>query len=160
MGETMTKGTGQGMPMHEGVLLAALRRRDLGRDEISRMIKDLQPDERFVMPEQWRSVALDKTREDWRRLIACDLLISRCITYPCKPADFIREAVSPFGLDERAMIDMAVAQHLPFERREGESVYMVNLPVSTPIGPAALYIGLGQSSQRVERAVVYPKPEI
>ena len=50
--------------MHEGVLLAALRRRDLGRDEISRMIKDLQPDERFVMPEQWRSVALDKTRED------------------------------------------------------------------------------------------------
>lgn len=93
---------------------------------------------------------------DWRRLESYKLLIHRWMTYPCDVEYFVREGIAPLCIDESQIVDMTMAQYVPMERNEDDLILMANLPISTSIGPAAVYFAVRRSTNTVERVVVYP----
>ena len=143
----------------ERELLQAVINPKISQEQISLKLHAISPEERFVLSDEWRGLARDRTLEDWRRLLSYDLLISRCLIYPCGFDFFKAEALAPLGLVDGSLIDMTMAQHLPFERHRGEIIRMANLPISTALGPAAVYMALGPPGDQVLRAAVYPRVE-
>jgi hypothetical protein len=137
-------------------LAAAIGNLGHTKDEIASLAGALPAAERFVMRSDWVELARDSSLENWRRLEACKLLFYRCITYPCNLDYFLSETIVPLGIDQGQIVEMTMAQALPFERKPGVAIRMVNLPIWTSVGPAAVYFAVRISENIVEQAAVYP----
>jgi hypothetical protein len=140
-------------------LLDALSDRAFDGGAIRILIDELPPQERFILDTRWVALALDRSMEAWRRLRAYELLVQRCLSYPCSLDAFETRALAPFGVNRGAAVDMTIAQVLPIERNHGEAIYMVPLPINTAIGVAAVYFAVIRGMKDVLRAGVGPRGE-
>jgi hypothetical protein len=103
----------------------------------------------------WQKVAMDGSLEEWRRLIAYQVLLDHGVTYPIRVEEFLDLVVRKLGFSEQEGLDMTRTSFIPLARKEGEKPFMINLPIQTPVGPASLYYSVDQTSQ-VQQASVYP----
>lgn len=133
-----------------------MRDRHIPKEDILKGIRDLPASEKFVMRDTWIELVLDDSLENWRRLASYKLLIHRCITYPCSTEYFLTEAIMPLGIARSQVLDMTRAQTVPIARENVEAVFMAILPISTSVGPAAVYFAERRSANQVEQAVIYP----
>jgi len=140
-------------------LADAMASPDVSKIDVLRRIRDLTADQEFVLADTWRRLSLDGSLEAWRRLESYKLLLHRCLSYPCSRDEFVREAVTSMGIDEGLIVDMTRASAVPVERREGNSILMVNLPIRTHLGLAAVYFTTPRGSNVVEQAEMYPDAE-
>jgi len=140
----------------ENKLAEAIRNNKVPKDEVLQLIKDLPAVEPFVKKNTWLNISRNESLEKWRRWEAYKLLINRCISYPCNLDDFIREAITPLGVTKDQLVDMTMAQSLPVDVMDEEIIFMVNLPISTPVGPASVYLAVSSSTNSVKRVGVHP----
>ncbi len=147
------------MNPNEKNLVQAMKDPTVSMAEISRLITELPADQGVGTKQTWIDLAADESLEDWRRLASIQLLLDRCIRYPQPLQNFLREVLEPLDVSADAVRDMTIAQNLPLERVPGESVRMALLPISTAVGPAAVYFAVGKPDESVERAAVYPRLE-
>jgi hypothetical protein len=128
--------------------------------EISRLITQLPAGGGAGdLRQTWLDLVADRDAEDWRRLAAIEVLLDRHVEYPQPLEGFLRTALEPLGIGSGEVRDMTIAQNLPIERVPGENVRMALLPISTEVGPAAVYFAVGTGDARVQRAAVYPRVE-
>ena len=144
------------MSVDERDLAAALA--DTGRpdEEVRQRLASLPAGLRFVQTETWIDLARDVRLPVWRRLAAYGLLLEHGLTFPADRPTFVREALAPLGLEHAQWIDMTVGQQVPVTRGDGLVVRMVQLPIETPVGPAAIYISLRLAGDIIEQAAVSP----
>lgn len=146
----------------EKMLAQDMENLTISKAEVLRKIAALST-EPFVMRETWIYLSRSQSLDNWRRLESYKFVIYRCMTYPHTYDEFFDEAIRPMGIDAKTITDMAKASFLPLERRSGTKIFMVNLPIVTDVGRAAVYFAVERSSNTVERAVVYPdsiNPEV
>ncbi len=141
----------------ERQLLDALRNRDTPKREILRQASDL-PEGKFKHKEAWLELSCTADLEDWRRLAAYELLITRCITYPCDLDLFVREVIAPLGIERSQIVDMTMGQYVPIKRRGKKSILMANLPIPILAGRPAVYFAVERSTKLVTEAAVHPHP--
>lgn len=125
--------------------------------EIMESIRSLPSGERFFFGEKWMELSLNGALETWRRIESYRIFLKHCITFPCDFAYFFMAAIAPFGVEQGQLVNMSKAQHVPFERKGGELIYMANLPIWTASGPASVYFVLVRPTNRVERAAISPE---
>jgi hypothetical protein len=126
------------------------------QDEILRLIRELPSAERLVMKESWIGLASDGSLENWRRLEAAKLFVSRCLSYPMPLDDFVVEIGALQGRDRANTVDMTMGSLVPLERRPGSAILMANLPIMTSTGQISIYFDVRRDTNTVERAVVHP----
>jgi hypothetical protein len=136
-------------------LLAALADSGVDQKDFVARLEETAPEGRFELKEHWMALAVNSNLEDWRRLAASRVLVEYAISFPINKRAFLDQVVLPMEIREDQIIELAVAQALPFDRVEGERVLMANLPIRTSVGPAAVYFAVDSSNQ-VQRAAVYP----
>lgn len=147
-----------GASRKERNLLAALRDPAQGRDRLRTRLGKLRADETFVLNDAWGGLALDASLEPWRRVEAARILVERCVGYPSTLDAFETAVLRPLGVDRGGAVDMTMAQVLPIERRHGEVIQMVPLPIDTGVGAAAVYYAMARGTRDVLRAGVSPGP--
>lgn len=138
-------------------LTILMENRASSRREIMESIRSIPAGERFFSGEKWMELSLDDGLATWRRLESYKIFLKHCITYPCDFAQFFSAAIAPFGIDQSQLVNMSKAQHVPFERKGGELIYMANLPIWIASGPASVYFVLIRPTNRVDRAGVSPE---
>lgn len=141
----------------ERELAELLERPTATREDVLQVLRRMPQRVPCALRDRWKRLAASASLEPWRRLEAYRVLVSSCLAYPCPLADFVREALAPVCNSEADIVDMTIAQHLPMPR-DGDAIRMVTLPISTPIGPAALYFAVRQPGGLVVRAAVHPEP--
>lgn len=129
---------------------------DAVREEVTRQVQNLPAGDRFVRRDVWAALSGSVSVEDWRRLEAYKILIHRCLIYPCDYGEFVSQAIAPLGLDESQLVSMTRAQHVPVERKEGNEIHMIKLPISSHLDPAALYFSVDSHTGQVEQAEIFP----
>jgi hypothetical protein len=112
--------------------------------------------QRFVLRQDWQALAASRALTDWRRLVAVNMLVHRCLAHPCSLDEFVHAVLTPLGLDASQMIDMSRAQLVPVARQEGRAIRMVRLPLTTPVGPPAVYLAVRHTTGMIEEAALYP----
>lgn len=125
-------------------------------EEVRRHVDAVPARARFAQPEKWLTLARDARLPAWRRLAAYELLLERCLTYPVDRSTFVRQALSPLGLENAQWLDMSVGQWVPVKRGNDLVIRMVHLPIQTPVGQAAVYMSLRQATDTIEQAAVSP----
>lgn len=108
--------------------------------------------------DRWAALAQDGTLVPWRRLVACDVLIANCVTYPRPLDEFIDVDLVALGIRRSDIADADILQNLPIERHPDEQRFVASLPIETSIGPAAVYFAVQRDRQQVMRAAVFPSP--
>jgi hypothetical protein len=106
--------------------------------------------------QRWGSLARDSRLEAWRRLAACHVLLTRCVTYPRQLAAFIDDDLAALGARRGDVTDASMAQNLPLERRPDEQLFVVSVPIDTSVGRAAIYFAVGRGGEHVTGAAIYP----
>lgn len=139
----------------EKMLVQDMENSAISKAEVLRKIEALST-ELFLMRETWIDFSHSQSLDNWRRLESYKLVIYRCITYPHTLDDFIAEVITPMGIESKKIIDMTMASFIPLERSSGTTIFMANLPITTDVGPAAVYFEVQKTTNAVERAVVYP----
>jgi hypothetical protein len=140
-------------------LARALRDPEQSAVEVSRLVARLSAGEQAGTESTWIAAATDDGLEDWRRVAAAQILVEHCTPYPQPLRRLLAEVLAPIGADPGALQDMTMAQNLPIPRIPGESVRMASLPLSTRVGPAAVYIGMTAADDMAQRAAVFPRVE-
>lgn len=124
--------------------------------DVAQRLRDLPAGARFSRVGRWLELARDERLPAWRRLAAIDLVLEHSLTYPMERPRFVRETLEPLGVGEVPWIDMTIAQHVPLERLEGAVIRMIQLPIETAVGPAAIYVSLRAGTDTIEAAAVSP----
>ena len=142
--------------VNERALADALADANRPDEAVRRQVDSLPARLRFSQPERWLALARDARLPAWRRLAAYGLLLERCLTYPIDRHTFVRQALSPLGLETAPWFDMSVGQWVPVKRGNDLVIRMVQLPIQTPVGQAAVYMSVRQGTDTIEQAAVSP----
>ncbi len=152
----MTNQTERTTAQSEQAIVKAMRSPSNTDDHI-KAILIARLTEPFVMCKAWAGLVRDTALSSWRRLAACQVLIQRCVSYPCKLDDFASDVLTPLGFTLTIGVDMTMAEALPFARNDADEVRMVALPIQTDVGMAALYYAVQRATRTVIRAAIYPE---
>ena len=125
-------------------------------EEVRRHVDSVPASLHFDLPEKWLALARDARLPAWRRLAAYGLLLDHCLTYPVDRPTFVREALTPLGLETAQWVDMTVGQSVPVKRGDDLVIHMVQLPIETAVGQAAVYLSLRLATDTIEQAAVSP----
>ena len=139
-----------------GRLADALADANRPDEEVRRQVHSVPASLRFDLPEKWLALARDARLPAWRRLAAYGLLLERRLTYPVDRPTFVREVLTPLGLETAQWFDMTVGQSVPVKRGDDLVVRMVHLPIETPVGQAAVYMSLRLATDTIEQAAISP----
>lgn len=126
------------------------------RREVLDLISALPAGEKFFLREKWIELSGNDSLESWRRIESYKILLKHGIAYPCDFSRFFAETIAPYGIDQNRLVNMSKAQHVPFESKGGELIYMAQLPIRVASGPASVYFAVDRPSNSVVRAGVAP----
>lgn len=143
----------------EAALAQALGDVSTSDAEVQRRLRELPTGARFGLVARWLELARDEGLPAWRRLAAIDVVLDHCLTYPIERTRFMREVLAPLGVAEVPWIDMTIAQHVPLERFDDALIRMIQLPIATAVGPAAIYISVRGATDMIQAAAVSPDLE-
>ena len=110
--------------------------------EVARRLREVPAEARLGRVARWLELATDERLPAWRRVAAIDLVLTRGLAYPIERPRFMQETLEPLGVGDVPWIDMSIAQHVPLERLDHAVIRMIQLPIETAVGPAAIYVSL------------------
>ncbi len=143
----------------EAAVADALGDERVPKEAALQMTERTDSGERWVLKERWASLVRDARLPSWRRLVAADILLSRCLDYPRPLSTFIGEDLAAMGVHRRDVADATILQNVPIARHPDERLLVATLPIATAVGPAAVYAAVNGERAEVTRSTLYPRDD-